>query len=117
MAVDAHCRVIESRESGYPDPLIVSQGCEVSVGERDAAWPAFRWCATAGGKQGWVPEDYLELRGASGVLRRAYSANELAVAVNDELQILDEVGGWYWCENAFGERGWVPALNVRLVRR
>jgi hypothetical protein len=23
--------------------------------------------------------------------------------------VLDEEGGWLWCESARGERGWVPA--------
>jgi len=115
MAAEPRCRVIEPRESSSPDPLEVRQGSAVSVGERDSQWPGFLRCTAADGKRGWIAEEYLEIRDSSALLRRDYSANELTVNENELLKILDAAGGWFWCENASGERGWVPALNVRLV--
>jgi hypothetical protein len=39
--------------------LRLHAGEEVTVGRRDDEWPAFVWCTTGAGEEGWVPERYL----------------------------------------------------------
>ena len=87
-------------------------GCVVdrlTVGRRDQQCNAWRWVTTEDGRSGWMAERYLELRGGDdAVAQRDYDATELSVEAGDELAVLDEEGGWLWCKDARGERGWVP---------
>ena len=106
------CHVTTARVSAYPDPLVLTDGEQVSLGAYDTMWPNFVWCTTRQGKSGWVPEAYLAQQGTTGILLREYDATELSVDVGEELTIFDEEGGWFWCANHDGQRGWVPAENV-----
>ncbi len=106
------CHVTTARASAYPDPLVLTIGEQVIFGENDTTWPRFVWCTTRQGKSGWVPDAYLDQRGTMGTLLRAYDATELAIDVGEELAVRDEEGGWLWCVNRAGERGWVPMENV-----
>jgi hypothetical protein len=103
-------RVVELYRREFEDPIAVRAGDRVTVGRRDQQFPAWRWVTTGDGRSGWMAERYLELRGDDdGVALRDYDATELSVEAGDELAVLDEEGGWLWCESARGERGWVPA--------
>jgi len=96
-------------------------GDPVTVGRRDTTWPEYVWCNGRDGREGWVPEAFLEAAGdvqtpdgakaASAVrtARRDYDALELDVAPGDVVLAGEEVGGWFWCETADGRSGWVPA--------
>jgi len=106
------CHVTTARVSAYPDPLILAASEQVTLGENDTTWPRFVWCTTRQGKSGWVPAAYLDRQGTMGILLREYDATELSVDVGEELTILDKEGGWFWCANHDGQRGWVPAKNV-----
>jgi len=108
------CHVTTARVSAYPDPLVLTASEQVSLGEYDTTWPRFVWCTTRQGKSGWVPEAYLDRRGTTGILLREYDATELSVDSGEELAVLDEEGGWFWCANRAGERGWVPMENVAV---
>lgn len=105
-------RVTRAYTMAYSDPLELTYGERVTVVAHDTEWPAFVWCTSASGKGGWVPERYLRILGAEGWALREYNARELTVAAGERLLLLDEEGGWYWAENALGDRGWVPAAHV-----
>ena len=96
-------------------------GDPVTVGRRDTTWPEYVGCTGADGREGWVPESFLEAAGDVGTsgakkaasdvrtARRDYDARELDVAPGDVVLAREEAGGWFWCEAADGRRGWVPA--------
>jgi len=75
------------------------------------------WCIADTGKQGWVPETYLEHDGERGTCLRAYSAWELTVAAGDAVAVLDEESGWCWVEAESGELGWIPASCLESSAR
>ncbi len=109
-------RVTEAYTQAYPDPLVLKKDEAVTVVAHDTQWPAYIWCTNAAGKGGWVPEHYLAVDGITARAKRDYSAQELSAAVGEHLILLDEEGGWFWAENAAGERGWIPAklIEIRL---
>jgi hypothetical protein len=101
-----------------PDPIAGRDGERVQVGEIEL-WddnPAWVWCkcASVRGTSGWVPASYLEVSGATGVLRREYDARELTMHGGEPLTILEEEGGWYWCRERNGTEGWLPIKCVEI---
>ncbi len=108
-------RVIEAYPSPYPESLFFRRGATVDVGRAftgDPDWEHWRWCTGPDGVQAWVPENYLEVRGATGVLTRDYDARELSVAVGETVVISEIVNGFGMAEKADGQRGWVPMRNL-----
>ncbi|HEQ98090.1 MAG TPA: hypothetical protein ENO22_01970 [candidate division Zixibacteria bacterium] len=102
-------KVAKSYKSAYPDPLILRSGQKLRTEEKESEWPGWTWCVDDDGRAGWVPSSYLQITENTARAITDYNANELTVDIGDELQLLEEESGWYWCENSNGERGWVPA--------
>jgi len=85
------------------------EGEVVTLGARDAEWPAFAWTTTADGNAGWAPADWLKPLGdGRAEALRDYSAQELDVETGDEVVLHSELGGWWWCATSDGQYGWVP---------
>jgi len=105
-------RVVAPYEAAYDGSLRLRPGDIVTVGDGDDRWPAFRWCTTRGGAAGWVPENYLEIRGETGRAVREYDTNELTVVIGERLEVLAEMGGWLRCRHPSGELGWLPAEHT-----
>ena len=105
-------KVVAPYRAAYHGSLRLQPGDTVQVGDGDDRWPAFRWCVAANGATGWVPENYLEIRGETGRAMREYDTNELTVAVGERLEVLAEMGGWLRCRQSSGEVGWLPAEHT-----
>jgi hypothetical protein len=106
-------RVVRDYRSQYPNPIRFEQGEIVTLGRRDSEWPAFVWTIASDGNAGWAPFDWLKpLDNDRAEALREYSAQELDVAVGDEVTLLHELGGWWWCERTDGRSGWVPTAHV-----
>ncbi len=94
------------------EPISLAPGEAVRVGEEDTGnpeWVNWLWCTSmVSGVSGWVPRQYLDVRGAVGTARRTYTAQELCVAAGDRLEVEYRLNGWAWCRNVRGHRGWVP---------
>lgn len=109
--------MIADYQSAYPDPIVLCVGDEVTIEDRESEWSGWIWCATAEGKSGWVPADYIRRSGHNGMALRDYDASELTVTKGERLAILDEACGWYRCRTEDGRLGWVPKQNVQPVRK
>jgi hypothetical protein len=107
------CRVISDYQSAYPDPLIISAGDRLRIGERKSEWPGWLWCTTQQGKDGWVPQAYVAREGNTGLALDDYDATELSVRAGEDLFAAQEESGWLWCTNQRDQSGWVPAENLR----
>lgn len=109
--------VVRNYRTQYPDPVTIAVGEVVVLGARDTEWPQFIWGTDRCGRSGWIPERVLG--GDAGTVRciEAYSARELDVDVGDDVRLLRETGGWWWCENARGAQGWVPATHLQIEDR
>lgn len=108
-----HVRVAAPYVSAAPDPVRFREGEVVNVGRHDRVWTSYVWGADQAGHAGWVPDDYLEMTAPSeAVALRDYDATELTVARGEQLEVLDEVGGWLLCRTAAGLAGWVPSDHL-----
>jgi len=97
------------------DQTTIRAGQEVHTGKRTEEWPGWVWCTTAGGWSAWVPESYLEIHGETARFTRDYMAREFTVKVGEELTVVEKPGGWLFCTNSRGERGWIPAHCARSM--
>jgi len=118
---------MKEHRASYADPIAMRAGDRVTVGRRYTTWPEYVWCTGPDGREGWVPEAFLEAAGDVGTpdgakaasdvrtARRDYDARELDVAPGDAVLAGEETGGWFWCEAADGRSGWVPAQCLAPV--
>jgi uncharacterized protein YgiM (DUF1202 family) len=106
------CRVIHEYQSPYSEPLFISAGEELTIGEKESEWSGWIWCTNQNGESRWVPEKYVERKGNTGIALYDYEATELSVSFGEELTMGKEESGWIWCMNQKGQSGWVPADHV-----
>jgi len=109
------CRVIADYESPFSDPLKLHEGDVVQIEEKESEWTGWIWCISKEGKQGWTPNNYLEIQGKNAKLLQDYDATELTVTIGEELIIGKQESGWIWVSNKEGKKGWVPLKNVKLL--
>jgi hypothetical protein len=108
--------VTKAYERLYPDPITLSANDQVVITKQDM-WEdqyLWLWCTNNGGKEGWVPANFLEVQGNRGVATCDYNAWELTVNEGEKVTILKQESGWYWAANQNGEQGWVPVSNITI---
>jgi len=115
MPLRKNCKVIKAYRSAYPDPLIIKAGEVLTVEKKESEWAGWTWCVNKQGKSGWAPNSYLEINGDSCTALHDYDATELTIAVGEELTVLNEESGWFWCKNKEDCTGWVPVDCVELL--
>lgn len=97
----------------YPDPIAVSCGEALAIGEEDSEYPGWIWCTNCAGKSGWVPLACVDRSAARAIYD--YSAAELTVREGDTVTLHKSENGWAWCANQAGESGWVPLAHLEDV--
>ncbi|TXI45477.1 MAG: peptide-binding protein [Lysobacter sp.] len=109
-------RILHDYRTQYANPIRFAAGDVVTLGVRDTEWPAFVWTITADGNAGWAPFDWLTPLGENRAeALRDYSAQELDVDAGDEVTLHHALGGWWWCEDANGRCGFVPAEHLEIA--
>ncbi|WP_327051149.1 SH3 domain-containing protein [Halomicrococcus gelatinilyticus] len=73
-------RVSEAYTSAYPDPIRLVEGDELVVEERPTEWDGWLWCVDTAGREGWIPEAYVERTGERWVALKGYVARELTAS-------------------------------------
>jgi hypothetical protein len=101
-------RVAKDYTPQYPDPITVRAGDLVRVGGDDPEFPGWRWCTGPDGREGWVPEPFLQHADGEAIMLRDYTAKELAVRAGDEVSLGEAMHGWVWATDAVGHSGWIP---------
>jgi hypothetical protein len=102
----------------YEDPIIVQTGEQITWTPKDSEWAGWRWCIhPATKKEGWVPENALQINGSSALVLRNYSAAELNAKTNEAFTVLKEESGWYWCQNSNHAEGWLPKELFNIDER
>jgi uncharacterized protein YgiM (DUF1202 family) len=109
-----YCTVIVEYTSPYTYPLKIQKGERLQVGDKESEWPGWVWCTNIDGKDRWVPRNYMEIRGKSGIMIQDYDATELTVSIGEELKIEKEESGWVWVSNKEEKKGWVPLENIKI---
>ena len=106
-------RVVKPHVTSAPGPVRFAAGDALGVGHRDRHWTSYVWCTDQAGHAGWVPDSYLEMTDKHEARAlRDYDAPELTVGEGDELDVVEEAGGWLLCRTGRGIVGWVPADHV-----
>lgn len=98
----------------HHDPVRFQAGETVRVGERDTEWPEFLWATDGSGRSGWVHERFLAATTGEATALQDYDARELDAEAGDVVRLIEEAGGWWWCENAIGEQGWLPERDLDI---
>jgi SH3 domain len=110
--------VVATEAHAIPErpPLSLAPGDVVTVGGRDADWPAFVFVTTAQGS-GWVPSRYLSTDVGRAVVETPYNTTELATRSGEILEVIDrdDESGWLWCRSTDGREGWVPSRSVEAA--
>lgn len=107
-------RLTREHRSQYANPIAFAKGERVHVGAADTEWPAFAWMRTGDDNAGWGPLAYVDAREGEATGLRDYTARELDADAGDEVELLEEHGGWWWARRADGATGWLPASHLRL---
>lgn len=109
-----YCIVISDYKSPYIDPLKIRKGEILQIGNEESEWSGWVWCTNKKGKQRWVPRNYMDIQGNTGIMLQDYEATELNVSTGEELKIEKEESGWVWVSNKEGKQGWVPLDNIKI---
>ncbi|CAD5108123.1 SH3 domain-containing protein [Zestomonas carbonaria] len=113
--------VIRPHRSEYPEPITLSKGDPVVVGDRyegPEGWDDWYFCTTPGQQGGWVPKQVIErVDGNTGRALEDYTAKELDVDEGETLIGLRTLNGWVWCSRVSDtEAGWVPLEHLRQMQ-
>jgi hypothetical protein len=104
---------VKSHVSEFADPLILSKGDKVKLGDLapETKWKNWIWAENAKSQGGWVPIQIIELSEdkSQGVILEDYSAKELDIEKGEMVSIIKTLNGWSWVRKANNhEEGWVP---------
>jgi len=101
----------EDRDS---DPLSLKTGDEVTVGDVDRTWPGWVWASDGGGRDGYVPAEFLRaLEGGRHQVIEDFDPTVLTIRRGDRLESLRQIHGWHWCRHESGAQGWVAGYLLR----
>ena len=110
--------VIERYETEYPNPITLTIGEKVIIGEEYKAaesqnWENWIYCTKIDNSNaGWVPKQIINYE--SGLILQNYSAKELTVEKGMIVEGIEELNGWLLSKNkSTGEIGWIPMENIK----
>ncbi len=106
--------VISGHERHYADPIRLEKGEAFELSGRSVAWEGnekqiWHWAICGNGREGWVAQDFPEMRDGQAFAPCDYDSIELTVVPGEYLHVLNETHGWTHCKNVRGEVGWVPS--------
>ena len=110
-------QVIEDYNSDYTEPLVITKGEILTIGEKESEWSGWIWCTNKFGKSRWVPENYIEIYGRKCKAKQDYEATELSVKTGETLIAKKEEADWIWATNEREKSGWVPLRNVKILKK
>ena len=110
--------VIKRHETEYPNPITLTAGEKVIIGEEHSStecenWENWIYCTkTDSSNAGWVPKQIIDYK--SGRILRNYSAKEQTAEEGVILEGVEELNGWLFSKNkSTGDLGWIPMENIK----
>jgi hypothetical protein len=114
-------RVSRDWKASFPEGIQFRTGNRVRLEKFDPEWPGWGWCVLPSGAGAWTPLSMIDPGGDLGGplpvqanLLEDYDSTELTVQAGERVEVLREANGWYWAEDASGQRGWIPVFCVEL---
>jgi len=105
-------------DRAYPDPVAARAGDVVvpdAERSRETDFMGWTWCRGPDGREGWVPDGWIDRDGPSWRMRRDYAALELSVRRGDRVRLEFSESGFVFCRDAAGAAGWVPDAVLALA--
>lgn len=116
METDTRLKVVEAYVREFGNPMKASSGEEVEILKKnDGKYREWYWCRSGDGTESWVPQQVIRISGNMATFSEDYDATELTVDIGDVLTLIHRMGGWAWCLDSRGQRGWVPLENVETL--
>ena len=109
-------RVRKAHKASFNYSVVFRKGDKIQVGRKDPEMPGWYWCEDKDGVWSWIPEEYLELDGAKGMVTHDYDTTELTVKAGDTLEYVTEVKFWTLCRTHDGREGWVPTSKLTRMQ-
>jgi hypothetical protein len=105
-------KIIKDYKTQYENLIVLNVGEKVSLGEeeKEEKWKGWIWAESTTNK-GWVPMQILEISDdkKTGTVLEFYSAKELNVEKDDQIEKVKSLNGWTWSRNIKTENeGWIP---------
>jgi len=108
-------KIIKERTSDYPNPIELKKNETVIVGEEyfgNKDWVNWIKCTNHKNITGWVPKQILKIEKDTAVVLEDYSANELNINIDEEVEIIKTINGWAWSRKSKNEIGWIPLESI-----
>ncbi|MDG5814307.1 SH3 domain-containing protein [Chitinispirillales bacterium ANBcel5] len=110
-------RVVKEYSTEIEHPIRIEQGEILQVVEEsdsDGDWADWVLCKGKH-KEGWVPKQYLDIKGKRATSLRDYDAQEHNLAIDELLVASYELNGWIWAvkENAPETWAWAPLNHLK----
>lgn len=102
----------------YVDPIAVVEGdIVVPDNERtkETDFLGWTWCSGPDGRQGWVPDTWMELRSGAWTMLRDFAALELSVVKGERITLEFSESGFVFGRTDDGRSGWLPDAILQLV--
>jgi hypothetical protein len=109
-----HARLRRDYTTQHVDPISFRIDETIQVSHRDDEWPEYLWATDPRGRSGWVHQGFLDADNGQALATRDYDARELDALAGDRVRMIEEAGGWWWCENSNGATGWLPARDLDI---
>lgn len=110
-------RAIADYRAPYPDPIAVRAGDVVLpdlVRTQETDFMGWTWCRGPDGREGWVPNTWIDHGPDRSTLRRDFDAKELSVHKGELLTIELSESGFVLAHKQTGETGWLPDAVLEL---
>lgn len=104
---------IANNETEYPNPLKLTKGELVKLGEYapEENWKDWIWTENAQQEGEWVPIKLIavSIDSNQGTVLEDYSAKELSVVIGESFEKIKSLNGWSWVKRISNqEEGWIP---------
>jgi hypothetical protein len=106
-------QVTKAHKASFDYSVLFKIGEKVSVGRENPEMRGWFWCKNLNGVWSWIPEEYLNRRGAEGTITHDYDTTELTAKTGEMLEYATEVKFWTLCVALDGKKGWVPTGNLK----
>ena len=112
-------RVIKEYRDAPRIPVRVVKGEKLTfIEESDPLgdWPNWVFCRGEN-KEGWIPNQILEISNGIAVCISDYSAREHNLSPGEILIMIDSLNGWIWCykEKDKENPGWAPLNHLKKL--
>ena len=100
--------IVKAHAPSFNYHVVMERDEMVHYERKETDSPGWIWCTNSRGESCWIPEDWVQIQGARGRLRREYNSKELAVHAGEWIEVHLIESGWAWITTATGETGWIP---------